>query len=75
MLDGAGVRSVLVEGAGTGSSLAALADQVICYLPPTPTSASYTQPSRTPVALPSGYRLTDVSRDAEFVRLVGERDL
>ncbi|MYQ44377.1 bifunctional diaminohydroxyphosphoribosylaminopyrimidine deaminase/5-amino-6-(5-phosphoribosylamino)uracil reductase RibD [Streptomyces sp. SID4985] len=75
VLDGVGVRSVLVEGAAAGSPLAALADQVICYLPPTPDNASYTQPGRAPVALPAGYRLTDVSRHAEFVRLVGRRGL
>ncbi|MGV9424674.1 bifunctional diaminohydroxyphosphoribosylaminopyrimidine deaminase/5-amino-6-(5-phosphoribosylamino)uracil reductase RibD [Streptomyces sp. NPDC003656] len=75
VLDGAGVRSVLVEGASAGSSLAALADRVICYLPPTPSGVPYAPPRHPPVALPAGFRLTDVSRDAEYVRLVGEREV
>ncbi|MGP4111396.1 bifunctional diaminohydroxyphosphoribosylaminopyrimidine deaminase/5-amino-6-(5-phosphoribosylamino)uracil reductase RibD [Streptomyces sp. 4N509B] len=69
-LSGSGARSVLLEGApgsAATAALAALADQLITYIPSTPRSWSPVSGQAT--AIPDGYRLADVTRLGGYVRL------
>ncbi|MGW2057154.1 bifunctional diaminohydroxyphosphoribosylaminopyrimidine deaminase/5-amino-6-(5-phosphoribosylamino)uracil reductase RibD [Streptomyces sp. NPDC001840] len=71
-----GARSVLLSGViDELSSIASagMVDQVIVYLPKTPHSWSPGTDSAQIVAVPDGYRLTEVTRLAAHVRLVGRR--
>ncbi|WP_328472607.1 bifunctional diaminohydroxyphosphoribosylaminopyrimidine deaminase/5-amino-6-(5-phosphoribosylamino)uracil reductase RibD [Streptomyces sp. NBC_00448] len=69
-----GARSLLIHGASeyaTSFSAAGAVDQVIAYLPSTPHSRSPDFAHLT--AVPEGYRLTDVTRRGNHVRVVGRR--
>ncbi|MFI6702043.1 bifunctional diaminohydroxyphosphoribosylaminopyrimidine deaminase/5-amino-6-(5-phosphoribosylamino)uracil reductase RibD [Streptomyces sp. NPDC050509] len=71
MLGEAGARTVLVRGASeyarTLHAVGAV-DQVISYIPSTPHSWT---PGESPIAIPEGYRLTDVTSQGGYVRMVG----
>jgi diaminohydroxyphosphoribosylaminopyrimidine deaminase/5-amino-6-(5-phosphoribosylamino)uracil reductase len=76
VLSDTGSRSVLLSGAAeqfSSIASAGMVDQIISYLPRTPPS----WPPRTDAgqlsAVPDGYRLTEVTRTASHVRLVGRR--
>ncbi|WP_079023446.1 bifunctional diaminohydroxyphosphoribosylaminopyrimidine deaminase/5-amino-6-(5-phosphoribosylamino)uracil reductase RibD [Streptomyces odonnellii] len=71
-----GARSVLLSGVIDELSpitSAGVVDQVIAYLPRTPHSWLPETDSAHIVAVPNGYRLTEVTRRAAYVRLVGHR--
>lgn len=75
-LGGAGARYVLIEGASDAAAVlmkARAVDQVISFLPHTPHSWSPDSESGRLTAMPDGYRLTDVTRQGDFVRLTGRR--
>jgi diaminohydroxyphosphoribosylaminopyrimidine deaminase/5-amino-6-(5-phosphoribosylamino)uracil reductase len=75
-LRGAGVRSVLLSGVvGDFSRIASagMVDQVISYLPHTSPSRSPGEEVESTIAVPDGYRLTEVVRMASHVRLAGRR--
>ncbi|MFD7896752.1 bifunctional diaminohydroxyphosphoribosylaminopyrimidine deaminase/5-amino-6-(5-phosphoribosylamino)uracil reductase RibD [Streptomyces sp. NPDC059743] len=71
-----GSRSILLSGVIDELSpitSAGMVDQVIAYLPKTSCSWSPDTDSGRTIAIPDGYRLTDVTRQATHVRLVGRR--
>lgn len=71
-----GARSILLSGLIDELSpitSAGVADQVIAYLPETPSSWSPDADLAQIVAIPDGYRLTEVTRRTGHVRLVGRR--
>ncbi len=76
MLGGTGARSILLSGAVDEFSRiasAGMVDQVISYLPRTSPSWSPGKDIDRVTAIPNGYRLTEVTRTASHVRLVGRR--
>ncbi|QXE36669.1 bifunctional diaminohydroxyphosphoribosylaminopyrimidine deaminase/5-amino-6-(5-phosphoribosylamino)uracil reductase RibD [Streptomyces sp. GMY02] len=71
-----GARSILLFGVIDELSpitSARVVDQVIVYLPKTPHSWSPETDSAQIVAVPNGYQLTEATRRAAHVRLVGRR--
>lgn len=75
-LRGTGVRSILLSGAvGDFSRIASagMVDQVISYLPHTSPAYSPGKNVESTIAIPDGYRLTEVIRLASHVRLAGRR--
>ncbi|MFF3755337.1 bifunctional diaminohydroxyphosphoribosylaminopyrimidine deaminase/5-amino-6-(5-phosphoribosylamino)uracil reductase RibD [Streptomyces sp. NPDC002018] len=71
-----GTRSILLSGAIDEMSpitSTKFVDQVIAYLPKTPSSWSPDMDSARTMAVPDGFRLIDVTRRAAHVRLVGRR--
>ena len=76
VLSDTGSRSVLLSGAAEQfSSIASvgMVDQIISYLPRTPPSWSPGKDTVQLSAVPDGYRLTEATRTASHVRLVGRR--
>ena len=75
-LRAAGARSVLIEGI-SDEALSIVtsvpADQVIAYLPCTSSSRTPEETAAHLTALPDGYRINEVSRVGNYVRLVGRR--
>lgn len=75
-LRGTGVRSILLSGAVDDFSRiasAGMVDQVISYLPHTSPAYSPGKNVENTIAIPGGYRLTEVIRLASYVRLAGRR--
>ncbi|MEV7678718.1 bifunctional diaminohydroxyphosphoribosylaminopyrimidine deaminase/5-amino-6-(5-phosphoribosylamino)uracil reductase RibD [Streptomyces sp. NPDC088341] len=71
-----GARSILLAGAIDEMSLitsTGLVDQVIAYLPRMPYSWSPDMDSTRTMAVPDGFQLTEVTRRAAHIRLVGRR--
>lgn len=76
VLRGTGARSILLSGAVDEFSRiasAGMVDQVISYLPRTSPSWSPGEDTDRVTAIPNGYRLTEVTRTASHVRLIGSR--
>jgi diaminohydroxyphosphoribosylaminopyrimidine deaminase/5-amino-6-(5-phosphoribosylamino)uracil reductase len=72
----AGARSVLLDGVSdelTSLIAAGMVDQIISYLPNTPRSWSPQANCGSLTAIPDGYRLTGVTRQGNYVRLIGRR--
>jgi diaminohydroxyphosphoribosylaminopyrimidine deaminase/5-amino-6-(5-phosphoribosylamino)uracil reductase len=77
LLSEAGARSVLINGASDIASVlftAGVVDRVIAYLPNTPHSWSPGPQHGHLSALPVGYRLTEVIRQGDHIRLTGLGD-
>lgn len=76
VLGDTGARSILLSGAVDQFSritFAGMIDRVISYLPRTSPSWSPGEDLDNVTAIPYGYRLTEVTRTASHVRLVGHR--
>lgn len=73
-LAGTGARSVLIEGISQESDSiikSGLINQVIGYLPHTSHSWSPQADDGQAIAIPNGYRLTEVDRRPGYIRVVG----
>jgi diaminohydroxyphosphoribosylaminopyrimidine deaminase/5-amino-6-(5-phosphoribosylamino)uracil reductase len=77
LLSQAGARSALLHGASDIASLlfaAGVVDRIIVYLPATPNSWSPDAQHGQLGALPAGYRLVEVTRQGDYVRLTGSNE-